>query len=127
MGGTVLVVDDEYSIRNTLCRALRKAGYNALQAENGRDAIAVAAKEERIDIVITDMVMPGSDGVELIQAIRQVHPAAGIIAMSGGGRISPHFYLVMAKTLGVNLVREKPISNAVLLQDIADMIANVRR
>jgi CheY-like chemotaxis protein len=67
---TLLVVDDNASIRESLSMLLRLAGYNVVEAENGEDAIDLL-DIERPDLVLTDLRMPGMSGVELIQRMRE--------------------------------------------------------
>ena len=107
--GVVLVVDDQKSVRETVCEFLKNAGYYVLRAENGREALAIASEAERIDLVITDMLMPEVDGVELIRSLRRTLPDVRIFAMSGGGQISAELCLSIARRIGADRVREKPI------------------
>jgi two-component system cell cycle sensor histidine kinase/response regulator CckA len=102
----ILVVDDEPQIRTLLCGILRNAGYDVVEAANGKDAVA-RLQEDSIDLLITDLVMPHQEGLETIRAIRNKLPRRPkIIAMSGafGGR-----FLKIAKRLGADATLEKPM------------------
>ncbi len=121
-GARVLVVDDEPNIRDTLCMFLQEAGYETLQAENGKAATAIADSTDRIDVIVTDILMPETDGVELIQTMKQAHPDTKIIAVSGGGQISSDYYLNIMKALGADVIREKPIGKEEILRDVAALI-----
>lgn len=68
-GHTVLVVDDEPTVRTLVATILAAGGYDVLTSSNGPDALRMAA-EKRIDLLLTDMMMPGMDGVELITRAR---------------------------------------------------------
>lgn len=68
---TILVVEDDIELRELFCAVLREMGFTALPASNGDDALAVLA-EHVVDLIITDVMMPGMDGFELA---RQVHAA----------------------------------------------------
>lgn len=83
-GATVLIVDDEDPIRVFAARALRKAGLRVLEAVSGEQALEVmAARCEPIDILLTDVVMPGMDGYTLAQLARRDRAELRVIAMSG--------------------------------------------
>lgn len=71
MAKKILLIDDEELITRTLANALEKNGYEVLVAKNGRDAI-IMAEEEDFDLIISDIRMPGMNGVEVVQKIRQV-------------------------------------------------------
>lgn len=83
-GGTVLLVEDEDAVRVFGSRALRNKGYRVLEANDGEDALDVINGEGRgIDLIITDVVMPGMDGHTLVRLIREEIPGIKVILMSG--------------------------------------------
>lgn len=106
-GGSVLVVDDDAAVREMLERALTLAGINFAGASDGNKGIA-KLESNRYDAVITDIIMPDRDGVELIVKIRQQWPDTFVIAMSGGGRIGAGQFLDLAKALGADCTLVKP-------------------
>ena len=77
---TILIVDDEAVIRDLCSRALK--GYNVVQAGNGQDALNLFDKGN-IDVVLTDVMMPGMDGIELLKKIKQKEPTIVVIVMTG--------------------------------------------
>jgi CheY-like chemotaxis protein len=81
---TILVVDDEAIVRSLTARILQERGYNVIEAGNGADALAlVESRAEPIDLVISDVVMPRFDGLELARCIEiMIHPPP-ILLMSG--------------------------------------------
>jgi two-component system, cell cycle sensor histidine kinase and response regulator CckA len=82
--GTVLLVEDEDPVRLFSARALRNKGYRVVEARSGEAALdIIAAGTERIDLLITDVVMPRMDGPGLIREVRQTHPDMKIIFISG--------------------------------------------
>ena len=82
--GTVLLVEDETAVRMFGARALRNKGYHVLEAASGEDAIEVVRKADRtIDLIVSDVVMPGMDGHTLIKLLRQEFPDVKVILMSG--------------------------------------------
>jgi CheY-like chemotaxis protein len=85
-GVTVLVVEDEPGIRDLISAALRKEGYLVLQAESGKAAIDAAAQAGRIDVLLTDVAMPGMSGLELASALARTHRDMRVVVMSGHPR-----------------------------------------
>ncbi|HEY3011144.1 MAG TPA: response regulator [Gemmatimonadales bacterium] len=80
---TILVVDDEVALRQLLARQLRNDGYSVLEAAYGMEALAVArASPEPIDLVLSDIVMPGMIGTELVQRLVAEHPGIRVVLMS---------------------------------------------
>jgi two-component system cell cycle sensor histidine kinase/response regulator CckA len=81
---TVLVVEDEPQVRRMAARALAEAGHRVLEAGDGREAISVLARSgQGIDLVLTDVAMPGMSGRELADRLRQARPDVRVIFMSG--------------------------------------------
>src|SRR5579871_5053858 len=81
---TVLVVDDSPIDRKIASRILENAGWNVLHADGGREALA-QIQEQAPCVVVTDLMMPEMDGVELIKAVRRMAPEVPIIAMTSMG------------------------------------------
>jgi two-component system cell cycle sensor histidine kinase/response regulator CckA len=83
--GTVLLVEDEDAVRVFSSRALRNKGYNVLEARSGEEALAVLEKEggDKIDITVTDVVMPQMDGPTLYKHIRERWPNMKVVFVSG--------------------------------------------
>jgi signal transduction histidine kinase len=77
---TILIVDDEAVIRDLCTRALK--GYNFVQAGNGQDALALF-EQGGIDVILTDVMMPGMDGIELLKRIKAKEPTIVVIVMTG--------------------------------------------
>jgi two-component system cell cycle sensor histidine kinase/response regulator CckA len=81
--GTVLLVEDEPMVRSVAERALTRHGYTVITADNGEDALEVLAKGEPIDLLISDVVMPGMDGPTMVREARESRPDLKILFMSG--------------------------------------------
>jgi len=81
--GTVLLVEDEPMVRSVAERALTRHGYTVITADNGEDALEVLAKGEPIDLLISDVVMPGMDGPTMVREARESWPDLKILFMSG--------------------------------------------
>ena len=81
--GTVLLVEDEPMVRSVAERALTRHGYKVVTADNGEDALEVLRSGESIDLLITDVVMPGMDGPSMVREARKTWPDLKILFMSG--------------------------------------------
>jgi CheY-like chemotaxis protein len=79
----VLVVDDEPTLRSVIRRSLVREGYDVVVADDGQRALEVAARIPRIDLLITDVVMPGMTGIELARSLLQSRPALDVLFVSG--------------------------------------------
>jgi two-component system cell cycle sensor histidine kinase/response regulator CckA len=81
---TILLVDDEQSVRAIVLKILRRARYNVLEAENGEAALRIADTHPgKIDLVITDMFMPGLRGPEVVERLAPKRPGLRVLFMSG--------------------------------------------
>jgi two-component system cell cycle sensor histidine kinase/response regulator CckA len=81
--GTVLLVEDEAMVRAVAERALTRHGYNVLTAENGEAALEILAGQEKVDLLISDVVMPTMDGPTTVREARKTHPDLPILFISG--------------------------------------------
>jgi len=106
MNETILIVDDETSICQSLKAILSDEGYQVLVAENGEDAIKIV-DDEMPQLVLLDIWLPGMDGLETLKAIKAAHPHVFVIMMSGHGTIET---AVKATKLGAFDFIEKPLS-----------------
>ena len=105
----ILIVDDEEQLRDVLRCVLQDEGHEIVEAADGYAALE-QFRQTPTELVITDIVMPDKEGLETIIDLKRTNPSVRIIAMSGGGRNSPHDYLDMAKKLGATEVIAKPFS-----------------
>ncbi len=81
--GTVLLVEDEPMVRSVAERALTRHGYQVITADNGEDALEILDKGEPIDLLISDVVMPGMDGPAMVREARKSWPELKVLFMSG--------------------------------------------
>jgi PAS domain S-box-containing protein len=120
-GEWVLVVDDEETIREITTATLEHAGYCALTASDGTEAVARYARyKDRISIVIADMVMPFMDGGAMIQALKRMNPAVKILAMSGRIEDKALDHLIEKKEI---VFLSKPFSSEKLLTSVHQILA----
>lgn len=117
----ILVVDDDENFREVLRQMIGKLGHDIIEARNGKEAAAVFPTK-KVDVVLTDLLMPQNDGFEMIRFVRRHAPTVGLIAMSGGGKIGAARYLEMAEHLGVDGVLVKPFSKSDLERAIAEAL-----
>lgn len=114
---TILVIDDEEAIRIVIKRLLERAGHRVLVAEDGKVGLQ-AFREHQVDLVLTDILMPETDGIELIMKLRNEKPDVRIIAMSGGGRTGTMDFLDLATSYGATYTLRKPIAYEQLLDAV---------
>ncbi|MFA6172520.1 MAG: response regulator [Kiritimatiellales bacterium] len=104
----ILVVDDDTGITTVIREMLTRLHYDVLTAKDGKEALEKLALGP-VDLVVTDIIMPEMDGIDLIIAIQRTFPRVRIIAMSGGGaEAGPKAYLKSARQLGAAYCLPKP-------------------
>lgn len=118
----ILLVDDEEAIRKMVRAILGVELYEFGEAVNGLEAQALLEKQH-FDLIITDVIMPDCDGIELVMAIRRKLPDIKVIVMSGGGRVRAGHYLDLARKLGAAKVFEKPFDIVALRQTVNELLA----
>jgi len=111
----VLIVDNDESLRRRLAALLEAAGYEITQASNGREALNRAGTLEA-DIILTEIIMPEMEGLQLIQELLRLNPSQRIITMSGAHRAEG--YLATAKSLGAKATLTKPLPAEQLLRTL---------
>ena len=117
----LLIVDDDNMVRAMLQQMLERAGYDVIAAKNGVEAELICS-QKKPNLVITDIVMPEKEGLELIRDLKLMFPDIKLIAISGGGRISSDDYLTIARGLGAIYTLKKPISQVELLNTIKELL-----
>lgn len=118
----ILILDDDEQILKLASTMAERQGYSVATVDSGEKALASIEKLEP-RMLITDILMPGIDGIEVINECRKRYPELKIIAMSGGRRkISADFNLKSASMLGADATLEKPFSRDQLLQKIKLLI-----
>lgn len=118
---TILVIDDEPQILNMLQKMLELEGYTVLTAADGKQGLR-ACEKNPIDLVITDVVMPEVEGLEVIMSLKKSYPTIKIIAISGGARIQPGDYLNMAEIFGAQRTFTKPFERQAMLDAVKELL-----
>jgi len=114
---TILIVDDNANILKILGDALERAGHEVWRATDGEVGLR-EFRRLRPQLVVTDLIMPNREGLELIMALNRETPSPKIIAISGGGELTPELYLPVAAKIGANAILKKPFPPSVLLEMI---------
>jgi two-component system, response regulator, stage 0 sporulation protein F len=120
----VLVVDDDEGMRSLLRRMLERAGFAVVTAAHGREALE-RIRMRVIDVVITDMVMPEMDGIELTRALVAEYPGLPIIAISGVHDWSNYFRIAIR--FGAKAGLQKPVSAVALIQAVREQLPASRK
>ena len=117
----ILVIEDDNEVREYIDSVLSRHGYEVETAGNGKDGVEIF-RDNPVDLVITDIIMPEKDGIETIMDLKRHHSSLKIIAISGGGRAEPENYLHSAKLIGAHVTLRKPFTNEEMLQAVEDLL-----
>ena len=116
MKQTVLIVDDEQSIREALAKALRAVGYETLVASDGNEAIAIFQQQQPA-LILLDLNMPVKNGWDTFEAITTLHPLTPVIIITGRpGQVE------MAAAARVGSLMEKPLDVSLLMETVHRLI-----
>ncbi|MCE1228948.1 MAG: response regulator [Firmicutes bacterium] len=117
----ILVIDDDSLQRATLRVALERMGHRVSLAANGREALQVMDQDgEKPALVITDMVMPEMDGLEVVHHFRKHHAEVPIVAISGE---VPESFLQLAMRLGARMGLTKPLDMPQFMASVEDLLS----
>jgi CheY-like chemotaxis protein len=105
----ILLIDDEEEVRSTWRDMLEQAGYEVAEAANGRQAVTMF-ETDPAEMVITDIIMPELDGIDMIIELRRRWPSVQIVAISGGGISRQLNILELSKKVGADRVLAKPVT-----------------
>ena len=118
----ILVIDDDDQTRRMLRQALERAGYEVIEARDGREGVQ-RYHTSSADLILTDVMMPGKEGIEAIFALQHEATPVKIIAMSGGGYMGDLTFLQIAERVGARRTFEKPFELRELLEAIREVLA----
>lgn len=114
----ILAVDDEPHIRHVLRLVLQRAGYEVLVADNGREAVELWQNHPEVRLLVTDLVMPGMNGFELIRYVRQIS-SLPILVLTASGEEE---FEIEARQLGADAFLTKPFSREELLHEVSRLL-----
>lgn len=117
----ILIIDDDYQIREMVRFLFEQEGHEVVEAQEGEAAMQLHRRTPA-DLVITDILMPGKEGVQTIIEFRREFPNIKIIAISGGGTGAPHIYLELAEKFGVEKALSKPLEIAELIKAANELL-----
>ena len=117
---TILIIDDEQSIRDLLKEVLEKAGHRVIEAKNGREGLGLY-QQQPVDLVIMDLLMPDTDGLEATLQLTREYVDAKVIAMTGAQ--GDRNFLDVAKLFGARRTFEKPFDINKLVQAVKEELA----
>lgn len=128
----IIIIDDEEDVRGVLKQVLQRAGYDVSVAAGGEEGIEILQKEGA-DLVITDIIMPGIDGVATVKKIREKFRNTRILVISGGGYVPPMEYepdaisttafLTSAIDAGADRTLTKPFERQELIGVVEELLA----
>ena len=120
--GAILVVDDDQDLRESIALVLREAGFDVIEAGDGAAAIELL-REREIALLITDLVMPGTEGMELVRLFAGKIERPAIVVMSGHHGDERSDYLSLADKLGADRTLKKPFKSEQLLEAVRETLA----
>jgi DNA-binding response OmpR family regulator len=115
----ILLIEDDDSVRTMLRETLEHFGHTVIEARNGKEGLE-RFQHANADLVITDVVMPEKDGLEVLVALRNTHPTVKLIAISGAD--SGEDYLDSARLMGAAKVLLKPFKSEELMAVIQNLL-----
>lgn len=120
--GYILIIDDDQAIQNVFTQFLESMGYQTKSALNGKEGLSQML-EKTPDLIITDIMMPEMDGLELLTYIREHKLDLPVIAISGGMQTASMNFLPLARKFGACQVFEKPVSLVQLRKAVQEMLS----
>ena len=130
----ILVIDDEKDIRVVLRQVLELEGFEVHVAADAKEGLALL-DTEGADLVITDIIMPGMDGVKTLERIKADNPKLPVVVISGGGSVAPmayepgaiatSAYLASASQAGADRTLTKPFDTQELLSAVRDLLGEI--
>jgi CheY-like chemotaxis protein len=127
----ILLIDDDDDVRDSMARVLEHEGYETVTAKTAREGLSLLESSD-FDLLISDIIMPGIDGVEAITRARKSNAAIKILAISGGGNFGRRYYqpeaitttayLQAAADAGADFVLTKPFERRELVDCIQQLV-----
>jgi len=119
----IIVIDDQEPIRRIVRRALEQDGHEVLDASDGEMGVRLL-EQHAADVVITDIFMPGQDGILTLRQIRKQFPAVKVIVISGGDSSGLLDLRHDAELLGAVRSLQKPFTAAELVQTVREVLSD---
>ncbi len=122
---SIIVIDDDHGCRSAAKRALELEGHDVRTAAEGEEGLSLC-RQKPADLVVTDLFMPGKDGLETIQQLRLEFPDVPIIAVSGSTKRGPGDLLEVARHLGAKRTLAKPFDAEQFTDAVREILGDVR-
>ncbi len=119
----ILIIEDDRFVQSMLRQTIERAGYQVETADNGSIGLDLYASQA-FDAVITDLIMPDTEGIETICKMKKMNAGVKVIAISGGGRNRAEDYLFLAKKLGACYTFSKPVDRKQLLSALHALVGD---
>lgn len=119
----ILLLDDEEALLRLMTEVLEKDGHSVTTSPDGRRSEDHELLQN-LDLVVTDLMMPNADGIEVVRNVRAANPSLKILAISGGGRAISQNYLPAAQAMGADDVLEKPFRPSTFLEKVKSLLEN---
>ncbi|MET1414264.1 response regulator [Roseibium sp. HPY-6] len=119
----ILLIDDMQPVRHAIAATLRKAGHEVVETDDGNKGLEIVSKKQ-FDLVITDIMMPASDGTDVVFALKTANTGPKVIAMSGGGAGIPAKEALQLSTSQADAVLKKPFTNEDLIETVSGLTSN---
>lgn len=117
----IIIIDDEDALRSTMRKILERDGHEVREAGDGDRGIELV-RERAADLVITDIFMPGKEGMETIQELKERFPDVRILAVSGGATVGASGPLMDAELFGADASLAKPFTVETLQGAVKDVL-----
>ncbi|WP_281926507.1 response regulator transcription factor [Roseibium album] len=119
----ILLIDDMQPVRHAIAATLRKAGHDVVETDDGNKGLEIAAKRQ-FDLIITDIMMPASDGTDVVFTLKSGGSGPKVVAMSGGGSGIPAQDALSLSASRADAVLKKPFTNEVLIETVSSLTSN---
>ena len=119
---SILVIDDDEAMRSTVRKILEREGYEVREARDGEEGLRLF-RQRAADVVVTDLIMPGKEGIETIVELREEAPDIRILVISGGGTMLLDSTLSDAEAMGADASLPKPFTVDQLRKAVAGLLA----
>jgi len=117
----ILVIDDDDYFRSMVRELLIEQGHNVIEAKDGEEGLRKYHKNSP-DLIVTDILMPAQDGIEVIMELNRIKSTTPIIAVSGGSMNTGDTHLLTVKALGVEHIFEKPLISSEFIETVTVLL-----
>jgi DNA-binding NtrC family response regulator len=119
----IMVIDNDFDYNKCIVSLLQKEGFEAVGILRAKKAIELL-ETGLFNLIVTEILMPEKDGIEVLISMRKKRIQIPVIAISGGGKICPEYYLTLARIFGVEHTFEKPVNTLPFLYAIWKCLNN---